>query len=229
MIHLRNVVRTSLIWGPALLLAPLVASAQVTPDLSQFQLNLQVRPVDQVSTCQAGSFRAEFRITNFTNVAFDLSRASVRLNFNNATLVEPVNNTFVTVFSPAGGLTGQSTTATVRQEQGPMCAVAPDRTTNQTMFIDLGAAQLPPNGGFATFIATLRRDGGQFPFDVGCDDFTKLVNPDRTFRNDRFFGLVQPSGIIPTGRLFCEFTAPNVVDPETGINPCTGTTGCPLQ
>ena len=41
--------------------------------------------------------------------------------------------------------------------------------------------------------------------------------------------LKEESGIIPTGRLFCEFTAPNVVDPETGINPCTNTTGCPAQ
>src|SRR3954469_11379171 len=124
MIHWKQSIRSCLVWGPALLVLPAVSSAQVTSDLSQFQLNLQVRPVDAVSTCQAGSFRAEFKITNFTNVAFDLSRAAVRLNFNNPTLIEPVNTTFVTVFSPAGGLTGQSTTATPRLEQGPMCSVA---------------------------------------------------------------------------------------------------------
>src|SRR5207245_11010620 len=61
--------------------------------------------------------------------------------------------------------------------------VAPDRRANQAWQIIF--APIDPRGpditlrpgDFATWFATFRRAGGASPFDLGCDDFTKV---DRT-------------------------------------------------
>jgi hypothetical protein len=104
--------------------------------------------------------------------------------------------------------------------------VAPNRRANQTHIIALSSASpitdafIPPNGGFATVIVQYRRNGGLFPFDNGCDDFSQLrnTNPARPFVDDRFYNLVVPASMTFPSVLRCEFLGPNTVDPNSGID-----------
>jgi hypothetical protein len=149
--------------------------------------------------------------------------------------IEFVNADFVRIFNPNGSLTG--TFAQAIHFQGPppspACVATPARVANQRHFIafqslDSNLVTIPPTGGFATVVVALRRAGGLAPFDAGCDDYTKLLNqnPSRPFFNDNFFNLVENNPMGPPSVLMCEFTSPTTVDPLTGVDPCTNTTGC---
>jgi hypothetical protein len=227
--------------GLALLAAPVClafgdpepASAQT----AEVRLNLEVKNVDLANSCVGTGFRPEFKITNFGTEPFILTRANVRMFFNNPLQqpIEFVNADFVRIFNPNGSLTG--TFAQAFHFQGPPpnppCVATPARVANQAHFIafqslDSNLVTIPPNGGFATVVVSLRRDGGLAPFDAGCDDFSKLQlqDPSRPFRNDSFFSLVETNPMGPPIETICEFTSPTSMDPLTGVDPCTNTTGC---
>jgi hypothetical protein len=114
--------------------------------------------------------------------------------------------------------------------------VEPDRRANQTHHVALLPANpavgavIPANGGFATVIVQYRRAGGLAPFDVGCDDFSKLpADPSRSFHDDPFFNLVQPNPMGPPTALICEFINSSQTDPDSGIDAgvvACGTNAC---
>jgi hypothetical protein len=222
---------------PLLLLSSAPASAQT----QNLQLNLQVRNVDGADSCNSTSFRPEFKITNWGTAPVSVSAVNIRMFFNNALSdpIEFVNADFVHIFNATGAVTGAFGVATEFQvpPPDPACVVAPDRRANQTDVVALFPvtpgtdALIPPNGGFATVIVQFRRNGGEFPFDVGCDDFSSLRAPDpaRPFVDDKFFNLVVPAATTFPNVLRCEFIGPNTPDPNSGIdagvNAC-GTNAC---
>jgi hypothetical protein len=219
---------------PAVLTTPEVAQGQTAP----VRLNLEVRNVDNADSCVFGSFRPEFKITNFGTQPFSITLADIRMFFNNPLQdpIEFVGATFATIFNANGSLTGSYATAVQFDSAppSPSCVVAPDRRANQTRHISFSAvgseALIPPNGGFATVTVQYRRNGGQAPFDAGCDDFSKLpADPARAFHNDKFFNLVMQNPMGPPHILFCEFTSATTVDPNSGIDAgvdACGTNGC---
>jgi hypothetical protein len=213
---------------------PMTAAAQAP------RLNLQVRNLDVTDSCVHANFRPELKITNWDSRPFVLTQAVVRMFFNNPRTepIEFVNADFVRIFNPDGSLTGVFATAFHFEgpPPSPVCVSTPARVANQRHFIAFQAlgpdlVTIPPNGGSATVVVALRRAGGLAPFDAGCDDFSKVVlqDPSRPFRDDPFFNLVEASGTGVPSRLFCEAVSPTTVDPLTGLDPCTNTTGCAGQ
>jgi hypothetical protein len=221
--------------APAILATPEVAQGQTSSPL----LNLEVRNVDNADSCVFASFRPEFKITNNGTQPVSVTALDIRMFFNNPLQegpIEFVNATFATVFNANGSITGNY--ANVVQfdsaPPNPSCVVAPDRLANQTRHISfspIGSQVLiPANGGFMTVIAQYRRNGGQAPFDAGCNDFSKLpADPARAFHNDKFFNLVMQNPMGPPHILFCEFLNATTVDPNSGIDAgvdACGTNGC---
>jgi hypothetical protein len=202
-------------------------------------LNLEVRNLDNASSCSLAGFRPELRITNWGPDPFPFTSVDVRMFFSNA-LAEPiefVGADFARISNPDGSQAGFA--SAFHFDSAPpsaSCVVAADRRANQTHHLAFrpidpaGSAILPANGGFATVVISFRRGGGQSPFDAGCDDFTKLASdPSRSFHNDRFFNLVEPNPMGPPHTLICEFTDPARRDPDSGIDAgvdACGTTGC---
>ncbi len=222
----KSSVRMGLLALPFIWMIPTGANAQ-TPTL---KLNLQVSDVDATDSCNSTNFRPEFKVTNFGTTPVLVNNINIRMFFNNTRqeFIEFVGADFVRVFNPDGSLTGTFGQATHFEvpPPDPACVVAPDRRANQTHVIAWGPATpgvdvaIPPNGGFATGIVQFRRDGGLFPFDAGCDDFSKLRNtdPSRPFVDDKFFNLIVPASMTFPSILRCEFTGPNT----TGTNACGG-------
>jgi hypothetical protein len=220
--------------APAILATPQVAQGQAAAT----KLNLEVRNVDNADSCVFGSFRPEFRITNFGTQPVSIGAVDVRMFFNNPLQdpIEFVGATFATIFNADGSLTGSYASAVQFDSAppNPSCVVAPDRLANQTRHISFQPvgtdALIPPNGGFATIIVQYRRNGGEVPFDAGCNDFSKLpADPARAFHNDKFFNLVMQNPMGPPHVLFCEFINATTVDPNSGIDAgvdACGTNGC---
>jgi hypothetical protein len=234
MINWKHILVTTLLVLPPLVVGTTRAAAQAPTRI----LNLEVRNVDNADSCVFASFRPEFRVTNFGPDPFPLRGVDIRMFFNNPLpeTIEFVNADFVRIFNPNGTLTGAFGTAVAftSAPPDPNCVVAADRRANQTHHIALISADpafdaaIPPNGGFATVIVSFRRAGGLAPFDAGCDDFSKLpADPSRSFRNDRFFNLVQPEAMGPPTRLICEFTSATMTDPESGID--AGVNACGIN
>jgi hypothetical protein len=226
-----------LVWTTALLGSVLMiagdAHAQTAP-----RLNLQVRNIDLADSCAGPSFRPEFKITNFGTEPFVLTQTTIRLFFNNPREqpIEFVNADFVRIFNPNGTLTGTFAQAFAFEGPPPqtVCVATPARTANQRHFIafqaidNQGLVTIPPNGGFATVVVAFRRAGGLSPFDLNCDDASKLQNqnPARPAIDDQFFSLVASASMGPPTQTLCEFTSATTQDPQTGLDICTNTTGC---
>jgi hypothetical protein len=229
---------SSLVWIAALAGSVFMTPTDARGQTANLRLNLQVKNVDLGDSCASPGFRPEFKITNFGTQPFVLTQATIRLFFNNPQQqpIEFVNADFVRIFNPNGQLTG--TFAQAFEFQGPpppaVCVATPARTANQRRFIAFqpipgqGLVTIPPNGGFATVVVQFRRAGGLSPFDVNCDDASKLQNqnPARPFFDDAFFSLVANAPMGPPTQTLCEFTSATAQDPLTGLDICTNTTGC---
>jgi hypothetical protein len=233
---MRFVQGSILIWAAAVAGSMMFTTNDARAQAAQ-RLNLQVRNVDLADSCAGPSYRPEFKITNFGTEPFVLTQTTIRLFFNNPQQdpIQFVNADFVRIFNPNGTLTG--TFAQAFSFQGPppaaTCVATPARTANQRHFIAFqaingGLVTIPPNGGFATVVVQFRRNGGASPFDVNCDDASKVQNqnPARPFIDDQFFSLVASAGQGAPTQTLCEFTSATTQDPQTGLDICTNTTGC---
>jgi len=205
-------------------------SSEVSAQTTTRRLNLEVRNVDNASACVYGSYRPEFKITNWGSQAVPLTAVDIRLFFNNplTETIEFVGADYVRIFNANGGITGYYGNAIHFDSAppNPECVVAPDRLANQTHHVALrplsGASgtSIPPNGGYATVVVAFRRAGGATPFDAGCNDFSKLLaDPARAFHNDKYFNLVEPNPSGPPNKLICEATSATASDPDSGIDP----------
>ena len=221
-----NAVRLAIFALPLMWMIPGAASAQA----QSLRLNLQVRNVDATDSCNSTNYRPEFKITNFGTEPVSVGNINIRMFFNNTRqeFIEFVNADFVRIFNANGTITGSfgQVLHFEAPPPNPACVVAPDRRANQTHILALSSASpfadalIPPNGGFATVIVQYRRNGGLFPFDTGCDDFSKLrsTDPARPFVDDRFYNLVVPASMTFPSVLRCEFTGPTTTDPNSGID-----------
>lgn len=213
-INLKGVISGGLVAAAGLLVS---APAHALP------WNLQVRPTAVPNSCDYGVFEAELKLTNTGTSGAFLSEVFAEFSFNaGANEIEAVHpeDTYAWIFDAQGGFVSWDGV----KVQGPF-AQAPaqfsaDRRANQiwrTVFDPPnanGQTIVVPPGGFATVIVTLRRAGGQSPFDVGCDDFTKMErNAPTAFTDNKFFRLLFTS----TQQLICERFNPNTIDPNSGL------------
>jgi len=171
------------------------------------------------------TFEPELKITNVQTFEILLSSVFVEFAFNaGPTEIEAVHPRItVPIFNAAGGVVSW-TFANVMQTStsGSGFTFAPDRRGNQVWAVVFDPPAAPPApsnaipvGGYATLIPTLRRAGGAIPFDVGCDDFSKVDRgtSQTTFVDNRFYHLIFTS----TQQLICEQKTPTTNDPLTGL------------
>jgi hypothetical protein len=206
-----------------------IKPGQVPNPIPAGKLNLEVRNVDNADSCTYGSFRPEFKITNWGSTAYPLNAVDIRMAFNNPfeQAIEFVVADNVVVFNANGGITGGYGKVTpLETAPAPAsCVVAADRGATQTQHALLGPitagtnVTIPPNGGYATVIVQYRRAGGLTPFDAGCDDFSRLpADPLRAFHSDKYFSLVKPVVAAPPTALVCEYKTSSTVDTSSGID-----------
>lgn len=221
----------------------LAMAAIATAQTALPRFNLQVNDPDKSNSCQSPYFRPQFKITNWGTAPARLNQAAIRLFFNAvpSAPVEFVNADYAIVFNANGSITGSYATAYQFEAPPLVPAVRESLFTNtlhvarQQHFIAFqGDAMIPPLGGYVTVYAQFRRAGGLNPFDVGCDDWTRLQyqNPVQPFEDAAFYSLVlatggSPGAGYPTHTL-CEYNgwAPvnggkDYSDPWGGIDPST--------
>jgi hypothetical protein len=223
----------------AALLIPIAAAAQ-SPAL---RLNLQIKNVDQTNSCQSPYFRPQFKITNWGATPARLNQAVIRMFFNATPSAAPefVNADYAIVFNKDGSITGRY--SSVNHFEGPplspVCSESLFTGTlhaaRQQHFIAFtDDVLLPANGGYATLYVQFRRAGGASPFDIGCDDWTRLqgYSPFMPFDEGPYYSLVAATGGSPGAgyptHLLCEYQGPvpanggrDLSDPWGGEDPCT--------
>ena len=147
-----------------------------------------VRNVDLADSCgnTSSAFRPGFRIVNNSGNALPLSQFKIKMYFENSAPIQRVNIDHVALFTAFGGFVGTGTAVAGPDEVLPEdpncsppaggfcgCGATPARRANQARTVQFTSGSIPAMG-FADVIVMYWR-GGFIPFDVGCDDFTKLV------------------------------------------------------
>jgi len=201
-----------------LLLVSGVASAQ-RPKLPLW--GLKIASVDGVPDSETQAFRVRVQLTNNDFGPRDASEVQVRGFFDLPNYdAEFVNATYATVSTFDGALTGIFGTVDFGGfGRLGLCEAVPGRITNGNVFnFTTSSIQVPP-GGLVTYIVTLQRQGGAFPFNVAGDSFTAL-DGNTTLHEDPHFALFfsnAPGANTPA----CVFEAP-LIPTLQPINPCTG-------
>lgn len=171
---------------------------------SSSSVQLLIQNVDQVDSCgnQSSAFRPQFRIINNSESPLPLNQYSVKMYFQNEAPIQFVNADWVRLFDENGGYAGFGTATPGPDEVLPEdtgcvepaggfcgCGVSETHRANQARTIQLTSGAIPPMGHADVIVMYWR--GGFVPFDLGCDDFSKLVNldPSRPFVEDSFFSL----------------------------------------
>jgi hypothetical protein len=201
-----------------LMLIAEVASAQ-RPPLPRW--GLRIASVDAVPDTGSQAFRVQIELTNNDFGTRDASEIQVRTFFDLPNFdLEVVNATFADVTTFDGKQTGVVGTVNVSGfGRLGLCAAIPGRITNGNVLNFTTSPLLVPSGGVVTYIVTLQRQGGAFPFNVTGDSFTAL-DGDRTLHEDRHFALFF-SNALGDNTPACVFEAP-LIPAIQPLNPCTG-------
>ena len=215
-------------------LSAVAAGVLCASSASAFPLDLQMRATGVPNSCDWGVFEPELKISNVATFDILLSSVFVEFAFNAAPdEIEAVHPRItVPIFNSSGGVVSWTFANVVKRTDIPPFTFAADRKGNQIWAVIFDPPSAPPApsnaipvGGFASVTPTLRRAGGAVPFDVGCDDFSKVDRgtSQTTFVDNRFFHMIFTS----TQQLICEQKSPTMNDPLTGLAfASTPITGC---
>jgi hypothetical protein len=201
-----------------LLLSGGVASAQ-RPKLPRW--GLKIASVDAVADTGSQAFRARIELTNNDFGPRDASEVQVRsfldLPDND---IEFVNATFASVTTFDGALTGIYGTVDFGGfGRLGLCQAIPGRITNGNVFNFTTSSVLVPEGGHVTYIVTVQRRGGAFPFNVTGQSFSAL-DGDTTLHEDPHFALFFTDA-LGANTPACVWEAP-LIPTIQPLNPCTG-------
>lgn len=201
-----------------LIAASLAVSTLYAGSASAFNVNLESRPTAVPNSCEWGVFEAEFRLTNVDAGVREPRSYVLHLNFSAEEEIVPVHpRVYANVFRADGGYVGSTTANLV--DGIDVDGQLPGRFANQQMRVTFdrlpapGHLVIPENGGYMTFTVTYQRGDGLFPFDPECDDFSR-IEPGAPYKfvSDPYF-LIDYITTQPV----CEFLAPGVPDPDTGL------------
>jgi hypothetical protein len=195
-----------------------VASAQ-RPPLPRW--GLSVANVDGVPDTESQTFRVKIQLTNNDFGPRDASEVQVRTFYDLPNYdMEFVNATFASVTTYDGKPKGiYGTVAFSGFGRLGVCAAIPERTTNGNVFnFTTSSIQVPP-GGAVTYVVTLQRQGGAYPFNVSGNSFTALDGNTKLHADQHFalFFSNAPGADTPA----CVFEAP-LIPAVQPLNPCTG-------
>lgn len=180
------------------------------------KLNLEIANHEADNDCGSGGnthvYKWNYRITNNDSSSVDRSLITVKLWFNHSTNIL-INSYY-----------GEIASAT-RSSLGTTCGSG-SRLANQVITLTFSSGTIAAGGNISrTDALTLYRDGWAGPFDQSCDDYS-LMPASSTFTNSPYFA------IYYDGELVCEYTNSTTEDSNTGVDPCTGASGCetsPIQ
>jgi hypothetical protein len=195
-----------------------VAAAQ-RPSLPRW--GLKVASAVPVSDTQTQVFEVKVQLTNNDFFPRDASEVQVRTFFDLPGFdAEFVNATYANVTTFDGAQTGiNGTVGFSGFGRIGLCEAIPERKTNGNIFNFTTSSIMVPSGGVVTYIVTLQRNGGAFPFNVDGDSFTAL-DGNLTLHEDQHFALFfseAPGANTPA----CVWTAP-LIPSEQPLNPCSG-------
>jgi hypothetical protein len=227
--------------GVGAIFSAVIASRLFASNTSLAQVvvaDVQVRPTSVPNSCDFGVFEPEIRITNTGDHFFFLSQVFLLVYFDagqdEIQAVHPEGTT-AAIFERNGAFRSWDSISIRKFQDFAETQFAPDRLANQSWQINFGPINPPglgpdvtvPVGGFADLIVTFQRTGGAFPFDVGCKNFTRVErSAPANFASNKFYNLFFTS----TQQFLCEFLAPGVPDPNSGISPFPPfASACPSQ
>lgn len=181
-------------------------TSTMTPCCGSASLN--VRVIQTGDPCISGAPYYSVRVDNTGVGPVDTGTLRLRMWYYSATNIT-VNTTTVTHY-PSAYVIGAAANIT----SYPDCVIAPDRMANKMLDITLGYAVIAP-GEYLTINFGLL---GDTPFDAGCDDYSRFT----TIIMDSPYVCLYENNILIT-----EQTSYGVIDPLTGVEPCSIPMGSP--
>jgi hypothetical protein len=182
---------------------------------------LKIANVDAIADTGSQAFRVQVQLTNNDFGPRDASEIQVRTFYDFPDFdAEFVNATFANVTTFDGAQTGINGTVIFGGfGRLGLCQAIPGRITNGNVFNFTTSSIQVPSGGHVTYIVTMQRHGGAFPFNVTGNSFTAL-DSDTTLHEDQHFALFfsnAPGANTPA----CVFESP-LIPAIQPLNPCTG-------
>jgi hypothetical protein len=182
---------------------------------------LKVASVAPVADTATQVFEVEIQLTNNDFGPRDASEVQVRTFFDLPGFdAEFVNATYANVTTFDGAQTGVNGTVSFSGfGRLGVCEAIAGSKTNGNVFNFTTSPIIVPEGGLVTYIVTLQRVGGEFPFNVDGDSFTAL-DGNITLHEDRHFALFfsEPPGADTPA---CVWDAP-LIPALQPLNPCSG-------
>ncbi len=185
------------------------------------KLNLEIKSASLANTCGEQAMNYDIKITNYDSVDIDISTLKWRVWLNTAAsiVVEKYDSR---IFDATGtGTSNQPGVASSETAIGSICSLG-GKTANK--YIDVtftGAYSIPANGGYL-YMKGVVRTSSYANLDPECDDYSTIPGAWAAYTNSSTFTLYEGTNLV------CEYLNSTTQDTaNTGINPCTGATGCP--
>jgi len=186
-----------------------------------YPVDLQIRSTSTSDSCSAAVFQAELKVVNTSDGPISSSSVYPELAFYaGPTEIEAVYPQLYANIFDASGAYVTWTGATV--ERSPWTVDSGywrNRRANQVWRVRFDPPRpnppnlIPPGGSLIVSVA-FRRAGGATPFDLDCDDFTKVEHGASTaFESNQFYHLLFTS----TQQLVCEKLDGDANDPLSGL------------
>lgn len=178
---------------------------------------LDLRTGGVLDPCVYASWRANFRIDNHDSSAVNVNTLTVRWWFSSSDNYSAAGF-LLYVYNSGGGYLGYSSITATQTVMGSTCSLD-GRTANRYVDLTFSSFSIPaggyasPNGGYLDF----SKSGGGV-FDAGCDDYSGTATGG--FNESSRVALYQSSSLV------CEYTDASTQDANSGVEPCSGLSGC---
>ena len=184
------------------------------------KLNFEVMNSSGNGSCSEQGIKWKVKITNWDNIALPVASITIRvwLNTTKTITVEKydarVRNASDVDQGVINIVTGTETNI------GTTCSYA-GRYANKYVTVSFSnGPDIPPNGGYL-YMDGIVRTSDWSQLDPECDDYTRLLSSWTNYVNEPSYTLYEGTNLV------CEYINSTTQDINTGINPCTGGTGCP--
>ncbi len=186
-----------------------------------YPVDLLIRPISSDDTCEAANFEVELKIVNTSDSPISSSTVYPEFAFYaEQDEIEALHGSVYANIFDANGRFVTWTGATVERSPWTVdSGYERNRRANQIWRARFdppraNPANLIPPRGYLTVTVGFRRAGGVAPFDLNCDDFTKLEHGiSAEFEQNKFFHLLFAS----TQQLTCEQIGPDENDLLSGL------------
>ena len=184
------------------------------------KLNFEVMNSSGNGSCSENGIRWKIKITNWDTVAIPIANVKVRVwvNTSKTLVAEKYDGR---VYNSSGADQGTFSTVSLTETSiGGTCSYS-GRSANKYATVSFsGGPDIPANGGYL-YMDGIVRTSDWSQLDPECNDYTRLLSTWTNYVNEPSYTLYE------NGTFVCEYTSATTQDANTGIDPCTGSNGCP--